>query len=116
MKSEDLTVNKIIRRRAAYCIQSWYSSLKLKKRLQALANIKRHVMKITSHEVYLEQSIYENINSVVNQSHQSFRFKEQSVMFDFNPVTYGIFMQVEEAADVNRYINCSAPIWFGVDI
>jgi hypothetical protein len=37
-------------------------------------------------------------------------------MFDFNPVSYGIYMQVEEAFDVNRYINCSAPLWFGVDI
>ena len=37
-------------------------------------------------------------------------------MFDFNPVTYGIFMQVEEAPDVDRYVNCSAPRWFGVDI
>lgn len=37
-------------------------------------------------------------------------------MFDFNPLSYGIYMQVEEAFDVNRYINCSAPLWFGVDI
>jgi hypothetical protein len=65
-------------------------------------------MKITSHEIYLEQSIYENINSVVNQSHQSFRFKEQSVMFDFNPVTYGIFMQVEEAVSRETFAALSA--------
>jgi len=37
-------------------------------------------------------------------------------MFDFNPVSYGIFMQVEEALDVNRYNNCSAPLWFGINI
>jgi hypothetical protein len=37
-------------------------------------------------------------------------------MFDFDPVTYGIFMQVEEAPDVSRYEQCSAPQWFGVTI
>ena len=32
-------------------------------------------------------------------------------MFDFNPVTYGIHMQVEEAPDVSRYDYCSTPAW-----
>lgn len=37
-------------------------------------------------------------------------------MFDFNPVTYGVHMQVEEAPDVNRYDQRSAPKWMDVAI
>jgi hypothetical protein len=37
-------------------------------------------------------------------------------MFDFNPITFGVHMQVEEAADVNRYDVYSAPKWLGVAI
>lgn len=68
-----------------------------------MANIKKHIQKITSNDLYLEQTVYQNINAVIGQAHQAFRFKEQTIMFDFNPVTYGIHMQVEEAPDVSRY-------------
>lgn len=37
-------------------------------------------------------------------------------MFDFNPVTYGVHMQVAEAEDVSRYEQCSAPKWMNVAI
>jgi len=40
----------------------------------------------------LEQTVYQNINSVIGQAHQAFRFKEQTIMFDFNPITYGVHM------------------------
>lgn len=53
-REEDLLVNKIITERAAFCIQSWWSCLKLKKRAVALTNIRNHVAKIQSNELYLE--------------------------------------------------------------
>jgi hypothetical protein len=76
LQDDDLAVNKIVQKRAAYCIQSWWSGLKLRKRLIALANIKKHIEKINSNEIYLEQTVYQNINSVIGQAHQAFRFKE----------------------------------------
>jgi hypothetical protein len=51
----------------------------------ALANIKRHIQKINSNEIYLDQTVYQNINSVIGEAHRAFRFKEQTVMFDFEP-------------------------------
>jgi hypothetical protein len=40
----------------------------------------------------MEQTVYQNIDLVLAQSHQSFRFKEQVVMFDFHPVTSLVHM------------------------
>jgi len=37
-------------------------------------------------------------------------------MFDFNPVSYGVHMQVAEASDVQRYDKCSAPRWMNIAI
>ena len=107
-----------MRRRAAYCIQEWWSNLKFKKRLQALSKIAKHVALINSNEIYLEQTIYCNINAVVSQSHAAFRFKEQSIMFDFNPTTFGIHMAIEEdpSQGVYRYKNLAVPGWFGVNL
>ena len=80
-----MAVTKIVQKRAAYCIQNWWSSLKLRKRMIALANIKQHIQKINSNEIYLEQIVYQNINSVISEAHRAFRFREQTVMFDFDP-------------------------------
>ena len=54
LREEELLVNKIISKRAAFCIQSWWSGLKLRKRAVALANIRQHVAKIQSNDLYLE--------------------------------------------------------------
>ena len=115
---EKLPIHLIIRRRAAYCIQEWWSNLKFKKRLQALLKIAKHVNLINSNEIYLEQTIYCNINAVVSQSHAAFRFKEQSIMFDFNPTNFGIHMAIEEdpTQGVYRYKNLAVPAWFGVNL
>jgi len=53
-RDEQLPVNQIISKRAAYCVQAWWSSLKIKKRLTSLANIRAHVAKINSPDLYLE--------------------------------------------------------------
>jgi len=51
LRDDDLAVTKIVQKRAAYCIQSWWSSLKLRKRMIALTNIKKHIEKINSNEI-----------------------------------------------------------------
>ena len=55
----------IIERRAAYCVQRWWSNIKLKKRMEALTKIKRHIDRIKSHEIYLEQYLYTHIQPIV---------------------------------------------------
>ena len=37
-------------------------------------------------------------------------------MFDFNPATNSVYMQVAERHDVHRFRKCSVPTWFDVDI
>jgi len=111
-------VELIIRKRAALCIQEWWRNLCLRKRVTALMNIKRHISQINSSDIYIEETIYENINDVVAAARQGFRFREQEIMIDFNPVTFGICMQVDERAMTGcfRYNQLSVPAWFGVNL
>ena len=113
-KAKEQTIQQIIFRRSAYCIQGWWRNLKLKKRLESLARIKQHISKINSPTIYLEQTVYQNINSIISQAHQAFRFKEQTIMFDFK--NQCVHMQVEEAFDVHRYDKISVPRWMGVTL
>lgn len=87
-----LPIDVIINSRAAICIQQQWSSWKLKKRMKALSNIKAHVDNIQSNCLYLEQTIYKNLNEIAARVHSQYRFLEQSIMFDFNPHTYQIHM------------------------
>lgn len=114
-----LPVEMIVQRRVAYCIQEWWSNVKFKKRMAALHKIAAHARRINSSVLYLEQTIYNNIVNVVAQAHSNFRFKEQKIMFDFNPTTFGIHMRVDEQKNIfgiQRYGNLSVPKWFGVNL
>ena len=51
----------------------------------------------------MEQTAYQNINKIISNSYRAFRFFEQKVMFDFNPVTHSVCMQVAERHDVRRF-------------
>jgi hypothetical protein len=44
--------------RAAYCIQSWWSNMKLRKRLKAMSNIRQHALEINTPDIYIEQTLY----------------------------------------------------------
>jgi hypothetical protein len=86
----------------------------LKKRVQALAYIKRHINQIKSPDIYLEQTIYNNIKDVVSTARLGLRFREQEIMIDYNPVTFGIHMQIDEETSKGffRYRHLSVPNWF----
>ena len=60
--------------------------------MKALSNIKAHVDSIDTSCLYLEQTIYKNLNEIATRVHSQYRFLEQSIMFDFNPHTYQIHM------------------------
>jgi hypothetical protein len=50
----------------------------------------------------------------VGTAAHGFRFEEQSIMFDFNPTTYGIHMFIEEDLDFKqkrRFDQMSIPHW-----
>jgi hypothetical protein len=79
-----LPIELIIQQRAARCVNDWWQKNKIVKKSRALTNIKNHVNKIKSCDIYIEQTIYQNINKIVSESHSAFRFKEQAIMFDFN--------------------------------
>lgn len=85
--------------------------------MKAMANIHAHVRRIHSQDLYIEQTIYQNINKVVSEAHQGFRFAEQAVMFDFNPTTFQVALNVDEAnRSTSRFGAVAVPKWFGVDL
>lgn len=71
-----LPIDVIINSRAAICIQQQWSSWKLKKRMKALSNIKAHIDSIQSNCLYLEQTIYKNLNEIAARVHSQYRFLE----------------------------------------
>jgi len=84
-----------------------------------LEYIKNHVNRIDSNTLYLEQSIYINLNEIAARIHNQYRFTEQSVMFDFNPHTFQVHMQVQENLPpdgVGRYSVISVPRWFNIPL
>jgi hypothetical protein len=97
--TQQLPIYEIIQKRAAYSIQTWWSNIKLQKRIKAFTSIRAHAMQIDSPELYIEQTLYQQIEHVVSTAAMGFRFVEQSIMFDFNPTSFGIHMQVEEDPD-----------------
>ena len=64
-----LPIYEIIEKRAANCIQAIWSDWKIKKRMIALQNIKTHIDRIDSNAIYIEQSIYQNLNEIAAKIH-----------------------------------------------
>lgn len=111
---KEYPIYMIIKRRAAYRIKDWWRNLKFKKRVMGLAKIRQHAMMINSPTIYIEQTLYNNINDVITGALSGFRFKEQAVMFDFNPTTFAVHMAIDEEPNngVYRYKHLSVPGWF----
>lgn len=53
-------------------------------------------MAINTPTIYIEQTLYNNINDVITGALSGFRFREQAIMFDFNPTTFQVHMAVDE--------------------
>jgi hypothetical protein len=84
----------------------------------ALEKINAHVNSINSPCIYIEQTLYNNINEVITGALSGFRFREQAVMFDFNPTTFNVHMAIDEEPNAGfmRYNQISVPEWFKVPI
>lgn len=48
----------------------------MKKRMYALQNIKSHIDLVTDNHLYIEQSVYQNLNEIAAKIHQQYRFME----------------------------------------
>lgn len=77
-------------------------------------------MAINSPTIYIEQTLYNNINDVITGALSGFRFREQAIMFDFNPTTFQVHMAVDEDGEQNqgvfRYKKLAVPKWFKVPL
>ena len=83
--------------------------------MRALTNIKRHIDKVMSSEIFIEQTLYSNIQQIVSTIHSQMRFDEQNLNFDFNGTNYQIQMQQQEKDKVVlRYAHQAVPRWFSL--
>lgn len=73
---------------------------------------------IQSPTIYIEQTLYNNVNEVITGALSGFRFREQAVMFDFNPTKFEVHMAVDEEPNngIYRYKELAVPRWFGVPL
>jgi hypothetical protein len=55
---------------------------------------------------------------VITGALSGFRFREQAVMFDFNPTTFSVHMAIDEEPNngVFRYKQLAVPEWFEVSL
>lgn len=71
----------IIEWRAVLCIQAYWHNYKLKARIKANSNVRNHVKCINSSTIYLEETIYLNLDYIFAKCMGKRKFKEQ--FFDF---------------------------------
>lgn len=82
--------------------------------MYALTLIKRHLDRIKSHEIFIEQSLYVNIQAIVNAISDQLKFEEQRVVFDF--VQNTVQMTVLETPKTTfRYEYFACPRWLGIN-
>ncbi|CDW82611.1 leucine-rich repeat and iq domain-containing protein 3 [Stylonychia lemnae] len=111
-----LPIMEIIDKRAAFCIQRWWSNTKLRKRMVALTNLKRHIDKIQSLEIFIEQSLYVNIEQIVSTIQQQQKFEEQNFSFDFSMLNHQISLKQAEKDKLRlRYTSQAIPKWFDLN-
>ena len=66
---------KVLERRAASLIQSYWRYLTLRKRLNALSSISRYLKKINSNTLYIEEWLYLNLEHIVQIHVKHTRFQ-----------------------------------------
>jgi hypothetical protein len=53
-----------IRRRAVYCIQRWWRSIRFSLRMMILQRLSTYLKSLTSEVVYIQEHIYESLNRI----------------------------------------------------
>jgi hypothetical protein len=57
----------LIKNRAALCMQAWWRSLKLTRRIKYLASLKSYLHKIDSNVIYLEETMYLELPRIIHE-------------------------------------------------
>ena len=90
---ETLLIEKLVRKRAIYCIQQFWRNYKMKRRLRALSEISKIVTPshnsrpIDSSKIYIELNLYTHIEEIVEKIKGKPRFHEQFSSFMFSQDT-----------------------------
>ena len=76
----------LIKNRAVLCMQAWWRSLKLARRIKYLATLKSYLHKIDSNVIYLEETMYLELPRIIRElTEKSTRLAEQFIAFAFEP-------------------------------
>jgi hypothetical protein len=81
----------------------------------ALQRISKHVNKINTNVIYLDQTLYNYLPQIAQHVHSQLQFEEQTIAFDF--FSEQVHMAIDERKrEVQRFQKTSVPKWFGVDL
>lgn len=77
VRKENLLANLAIERRAIYCVQRWWRSIKFFQRMKWLHKLKKYLSEFTSPVVYMQEHLFQYLSA----SDNPFMFLEQYFMF-----------------------------------
>ena len=84
----------LIKNRAALCMQAWWRSLKLTRRIKFLSTLKGYLHKIDSNVIYMEETMYLELPRIIHElTEKSTRLAEQFIAFAFEPNTRCILIR-----------------------
>jgi len=99
----------LIKNRAALCMQSWWRSLKLTRRIKYLASLKNYLSKIDSNVIYLEETMYLELPRIIHElTEKSTRLAEQFIAFAFEPNNRQIIIR---NLKIDRFEQELVPFW-----
>jgi len=76
----------MIKNRAALCMQAWWRSMKLTRRIRFLTMLKPYLAKIDSNVIYMEETMYLELPRIIHElTIKSTRLLEQFIAFSFEP-------------------------------
>ena len=58
---------EIIRNRASLCMQAWWRSLRLTRRIKFLATLKTYLNKVDSNVIYMEETLYLELPNLIQE-------------------------------------------------
>jgi hypothetical protein len=99
----------ITRNRASLCMQAWWRSLKLTRRIRFLASLRPYLSRLDSNVIYLEETMYLEMPRLIHEiTLHSTRFLEQYVAFSFEQSTRQLVIRNMKNS---RFEHLLVPLW-----
>lgn len=99
----------LIKNRAALCMQAWWRSIKLTRRIKFLSTLKGYLHKIDSNVIYMEETMYLELPRIIHElTEKSTRLAEQFIAFAFEPNTRCILIR---NLKIERFEQDLVPNW-----